>query len=183
MKKIIALVVIATLLMGTSAMSFANPLELQLTDKKNDVGVRSVIVDPGGATSLPSSLLVQQYQVVNYLGSVSQSFQGLDLYTREAANAYALYKISNIHGWSALALGLAEILHRSEVIDVYAIGGVYTRGYYVRKIVNPAHANATVPVAYQFTFVTVFYNSPAMLDSNIEYIRMQNDGGPRLAVN
>ena len=174
MKKIICLVLVLTVVMTMGLPSFAS--NLKITEPV--LNTTSYYQGDGGSNTIYENGNI--WTINQRLGSYSHTFTDLELLNLNIIEQTILFGLGSISGGSAYLLGVAKAIHQYKIVDVEDIGGVYTKSYYCKRLLNPSHINSTVPVPHQFAFITVFYNSPYMTSSNIAYIRVQNDGGPRL---
>lgn len=122
------------------------------------------------------------WKIDKRINTYSKTFTQNEILSSEIVNSWILYMLGILNGGvPSVLIENARSIYKNKVVDVQSIGGLYTKTYYLKRLLDPKHANATVPVPHQFAFSVVYYSSPDMISSNIAYIDTVNDGGPRLA--
>lgn len=127
--------------------------------------------------------LLGDLEKIKNLGSYSHTFTKEELLREELIVNCIMYGLAFLTGGGSFLLSQARSIYKYKVVDVASIGGVYTRKYYCRKILDPKQKDLNVPVLYQYSYVTVFYNSKAKNNNDVAHIEIINDGPPKLARN
>lgn len=128
--------------------------------------------------------ILGDWEKINHLGTVNKTFTAEEIRKSNHAENAAMFLIGLVTtGWPAALLTSAKIEKDYMTVNVQQIGGVYTKSYYARKIVNTDEKDLNVPVAYQYKWITIYYDSSEMTKDNMVYMSSMSDGGPRLSSN
>ncbi|GMQ59298.1 hypothetical protein AN1V17_36950 [Vallitalea sediminicola] len=175
MKKITCLILSILITMVVTSNTYA---------ASNSFTLRSVVIPSGGGGSdLPIPIVQMGGEIVKHIGTVKHTFTAEESRNAEIAESTALALLGALSGGTAYLLTITRIITKYKTVNVSDIGGIYTKKYYVRVILDPSQRHLNVPVPYQFKWVTIFYDSPTMSDDDIVYTQSMNDGSPRLASN
>lgn len=126
--------------------------------------------------SVPDEYVFGDWNIVRYLGFYKHTFTSQELLTNSIIEQTIFFGLGLVSAGETYLLGIAKTLNDYKTVDVKAIGGVYTKSYYVRKIVYPSQASLNVPVLYEFEYWTIFYNNELMRNTDIVYINRVSDG-------
>lgn len=141
----------------------------------SNVGIMSVAGD--------DSDIIGSWDLVYHCGDVDYTYP-TDLKSRQL-QSWIEDTINTVFFWFSGGSGylLRTVNTFLGKVDYEGIGGVYSRTYYVRKIVHKEHKDLNVPVLYQYAWKTAFYSSNSFLPDDVVYVQTIHDGGPRLANN
>jgi len=160
------------ILLVSGISSFADPFEsvqnqFDKTQNKDDGGIQY---------SIPEEFLYGDWKVERYLGSYSHTFTQSEMYDREQALAFISHALGAVTAGSTTLMNYAESVYRENIYDPFVIGGIYSETYYLKKLYDPNTAGCNIPVPHEFSYWTIFYDSPYMRIDDIVYIKKMGDG-------
>lgn len=153
----------------TEVLNTAPNNEFALIEKSSTASEKLI-----STRSISDTEMFGDWKLVRTLGSTSIPYTNKNIskgeFLRSAINtALAGVPLVNM-------IGASERVYNAYCVDTGALGGVYTKTFYLRKIIDPSTANANVPVPYAFQVMTVFYKSSDMRPQNAVYIERMSDG-------